>query len=640
MKGLTWDKVKRFMGRGKKESELDSSRFQRSYSFKKGSVRKSYRKNPPRTTCLQVEQQIENSTRATESSFNGNARSAVSSSSAELSDCEKEESENKVESLHFVPSMPSYSKQIASSVSQSRNSVCTEEEDPCLWNENAEDDWEIQTGQMRIIGRKLRQQNIHRLLSSYNTDSEASDFEEEERLWKLNGSKGQVTKQGGKLSPENHHYTSSYSSPVNFTKDSRSPSFHCILDKRLNDGNSGVLRRMQSQESITYSGFIRNTKNNMSNMDSGKLTMSTDKSSSQQLCHANTGTSFENLDKIDSLENPKSFWWMQKPGSNMTTSSGASRDSGFSLGKTWAGLAHKMLGRRKPKMILSVSKEGYFQRTHISGRRSIGRKAGRASFGRKSNRKRRSRRLKQTVIPDSPQRTCSDDEDDKFDNYVTQQCTVVSTNNFNYGSQDELDIYSTRNKRELIPYPSVESLVFVPPERRQKWSGMMRRENKEFIIQEIRLPGFSSGGEEHRPWEDESSSISEWRLDDMNGVGSGETLKSCKPRKDGSSSDLNHVDENTKTNANDKPDDTISSGEIIIITGGGGGGGKNNSSSGGSRSRQSTARKKRPSIVVGKPSAVPVYRRNSTLFKKGKNRSNFLLPRPYVKKGEFQLILS
>lgn len=79
----------------------------------------------------------------------------------------------------------------------------------------------------------------------------------------------------------------------------------------------------------------------------------------------------------DNTSTPKSFWWTQKAGSTMTTSSCASKDSGFSLGRSWAwGLAHKVFGKRgahgNKGPVLSVSKEGYFQRTNlrrVSGKR-------------------------------------------------------------------------------------------------------------------------------------------------------------------------------------------------------------------------------------------------------------------------------
>lgn len=74
-------------------------------------------------------------------------------------------------------------------------------------------------------------------------------------------------------------------------------------------------------------------------------------------------------------ETPRSFWWAhQKPGSTYTASSGASKDSGFSLGMNWASGLAKVF-RRKGTLsgpVLSVSREGYFQRTNL--RRSSGRR--------------------------------------------------------------------------------------------------------------------------------------------------------------------------------------------------------------------------------------------------------------------------
>lgn len=98
----------------------------------------------------------------------------------------------------------------------------------------------------------------------------------------------------------------------------------------------------------------------------------------------------------DPTTTPKSFWWTQKPGSTMTTSSGASKDSGFSLGRSWAwGLAHKVFGKRahaNKGPILSVSKEGYFQRTNL--RRASGKRPAypiplRSSVTRRSSSKKR-----------------------------------------------------------------------------------------------------------------------------------------------------------------------------------------------------------------------------------------------------------
>lgn len=97
----------------------------------------------------------------------------------------------------------------------------------------------------------------------------------------------------------------------------------------------------------------------------------------------------------DPTATPKSFWWTQKPGSTMTTSSGASKDSGFSLGRSWAwGLAHKVFGKRAHVKgpILSVSKEGYFQRTNlrrVSGRRPAYPIPLRSSVTRRSSTKKR-----------------------------------------------------------------------------------------------------------------------------------------------------------------------------------------------------------------------------------------------------------
>lgn len=173
-------------------------------------------------------------------------------------------------------------------------------------------------------------------------------------------------------------------------------------------------------------------------------------------------------------ETPRSFWWTQKPGSTMTTSSGASKDSGFSLGRTWAwGIASRMFGKksRVKGPVLSVSKEGYFQRTNL--KRSSVRKPTypvlRSSGARRSSgRLRKSGKKKQRLqnpsrqlglgvgqlIPASSMTSLIFHEHDIF---LARQCTNV----YEVEEQDD----SSRNR--ILPSYAYDPFVFVAPERRK-----------------------------------------------------------------------------------------------------------------------------------------------------------------------------
>src|SRR5438105_4390136 len=102
MKALSWDKLRRLVGKRKKDKDkkdscggataLDSSRFQRSYSFKRGSIRKSGRrvisstpvKTPQEAPFQEVTVNVDVISRGGGGKVNGHTKSELEALHAEL----------------------------------------------------------------------------------------------------------------------------------------------------------------------------------------------------------------------------------------------------------------------------------------------------------------------------------------------------------------------------------------------------------------------------------------------------------------------------------------------------------------------------------------------------------------------------
>jgi hypothetical protein len=176
--------------------------------------------------------------------------------------------------------------------------------------------------------------------------------------------------------------------------------------------------------------------------------------------HTNLPTSTPSLKPAGSTlrlpgeENPRSFWWAQKPGSTLTTSSGASKDSGFSLGRGWAWGLAKVFGRKGGRKgpVLSVSKEGYFQRTNL--RRSSG------------------RRPKYPIRSSVLRRSGGNYNNRKRVGSVSRKAPLISPQNETLYSQYSLDEnyqdYNSSLSKEITESClDDEAVIFVPPQRRK-----------------------------------------------------------------------------------------------------------------------------------------------------------------------------
>jgi len=397
--------------------------------------------------------------------------------------------------------------------------------------------------------------------------------------------------------------------------------------------------------------------------------------------------------KTDEHETPRSFWWSQKPGSTMTTSSGASRDSGFSLGRSWAwGIASRMFGKGNSKgirgghkgPILSVSKEGYFQRTNL--RRASSRRhtyALRSSVAKRSSAKlRRSGRRRK--ISQNPMGSSSSSGPlvggDPYSSVVLMSGPISPMIPFDHVvcNSDYIDVQNSCQpvyqhcinvRNRLLP---IDPFIFVPPEKRRSrrpdlaarfrgaseirfpFPGGVENQNEQqiethrFESLDIRLPRLRC---ESRSENDVviTKVIKSEAAEGVACKSSNSENRECITRNSPSAVDTIENEEiNDEDNENDYEDTNASDGdsdtlpydkeEMLKVRGNSGSGSQRSSSNEKENlipmKRRPSSRKKKAVKVITKPSAMAVYRRHSTLYRRGKLGPDFALPRPNVKTGE------
>jgi hypothetical protein len=774
MKGLSWDKFRRLMGgRKKDEQETDSSQFQRSYSFKRTSVRKSGR----RVAGLSKGQ-------CSSKNASNPSRLKLGESLHEAADCERDErsllhtrresfdydTNFNVENVAGLGPLDQYGRGLSENCYDTEYTQKLEnvEEEMTVrdnsrrevYDEGSDEDSNNQwvpmmrpPEVMQNIGRRQRTENIRKLLSKdLEEDSDWVDCGFNRKADGRNQSESRskahdklenahkLEEDDVEIASEEFYLSMLAESPKLLKRSTDSALSHLTLesgasntsqsraksrvesDYSRNDGNkcgsrsklntSSVLNLVEESENslvtLVHKSDRSNLKDdsdkynddvtldkNLSLLDSGcyiynsgKLSINTSGSSGgsfpkeMDTKNSSGGRALDpSLEReiisvsLKTDENPRSFWWTQKPGSTMTTSSGASRDSGFSLGRSWAwGIASKMFGRKGgggsrglKGPVLSVSKEGYFQRTNL--KRASSRRptyAIRSSVAKRTSAKlrRSGRRRKISQNPCGP----LGDSRSVLDCHPDPPMPDRVCNDFANVQQTEPCLYqhciSVRNT--ILP---IDPFIFVPPEKRRSRhpdiAARFRRaceirfpfpggsqnqieikENHRFESLDIRLPRLRC--------ESRSENVVITKVvkpdgndDDDDGVckaitiGAWGDMNSTAHDKVADDEEINDEDDNETDyeDADDCDADSLCENpENAEAT-----------KSYNKRSymhekenlkpmkRRASSRKTKGVKVIAKPSAMAVYRRHSTLYRRGKLGPDFALPRPNVKSGKMIL---
>ncbi|CAG7718035.1 unnamed protein product [Allacma fusca] len=738
MKALSWDKLKRLVSGKKKSRDTESSRCQRSYSFKRGSMRKSSRRANAGVGKLgnvvvsgdegndyrsheedQISEVGHHHEELTGNPRNNNCRTSCCDHKIPEAHDFKNNGFAKCHPSPDVKKFPAVIIPARTPVKKDKMKGKSSDEDSSGETMN---NWILMRNQGMHLGRRERAEKIYRLMSNGDSDSGDGDLDHEQKNQEEEGEEEEAD--DSEICEDDFYLSMLRESPrpIRHTLDSTSSRLtqescntseshrRSLIESDFSEGISTSRSRLiESAEldpcppplNISPVSSSRSTNLGISRevicsadvhtqilhtkleepviLDDeeyyiGKrderTSSSTNNLHSDYTSHvvndyyedSDHGLSFTNKIMNDSCsylrvsgsrecisssansifpidDNPKSFWWSARPGSTLTTSSIGSKDSGFSLGAGWAkGLAAKVFGRSvgksgKKGIVLSVSKEGYFQRTNF--RRSAGRKLSyqvRSSIIRRSKFRRSSKNAKKSDSNNDVSPFIPVDVDDS--NYFNDSASMYQ-------------VYANSGKLQSFLFSNSDSLVFVPPEKRKpRLTGNdSSSDHKKTYCQsnsdQDYIPNKNLSG--HRF---ETIEIRLPRLKLCEKVGENNnviiTKVSCddKLQEPGVSEFLNQRNYKSQVKSGCCPTDTEKLNSVVSIDCDSR---NSNDSHCGSDQLQNRVPSVRAAVRrkqscgknrVAKYVVKPLSRRNSTLYRRGKLGPNFALPRPTIKLGD------